>query len=131
MQSVFILDTNVLLRFLVADNQKQFIQAKDLLRQAENGKIQLIVEPVVIAETCFVLEHYYKKSLDQIAETMQVFLSVDWLLIEHKIALRGLWEFYVQRMHFVDSYLLAMAKFEGIATFSFDQKLSKKLKQYE
>ena len=47
--------------------------------------------------------------------------------MEHKKALLGMWDWYEQGQHFVDSYLLALEKYEGIGVFSFDKELDKKL----
>lgn len=123
----FLLDTNVLLRAVVADHPAQFAQAKRLFSAAKQGEIQLLVTPVVIAEACFVLESFYKKSVAEIADTMEVFLSADWLLIKQREALQGMWDFYRRKMHFVDSYLLALAKQNSYQLATFDLALSKRL----
>jgi len=124
---VFVLDTNVLLRALVADQPAQLIQAKRLFAAAKRGELSLLVTPVVIAEACFVLESFYKQSVAEIADTMEVFLSADWLLIEQQDALQGMWDYYRRKMHFVDSYLLSLAKQNNYQLATFDVALSKRL----
>lgn len=122
------MDTNVILRFLLADVEWQHHAAQQLLRKAESGKIKVVILPVIVAEACFVLNKFYQKSFAEIAEVMESLLAPSWLEIEHRDALRGMWDWYVQGMHFVDSYLLALNKYEGVELVSFDKKMTKKIK---
>ena len=120
-----VVDTNIILRFLVGDVESQYNHAKKIFLRAEKGDIDLLITPIVIAESCFVLEHFYKKSYLEISIAMQGFLSINWLNIEHKKSLRGMWLWYEKGFHFVDSYLLALKKYEGMKIVSFDKDLKK------
>ena len=53
-----ILDTNVLLRFLVGDNKQQHQEAERWFKEAEQRKRKIVLVPLVVAETCFVLESF-------------------------------------------------------------------------
>ena len=118
-----LLDTNVILRFLVSDNQKQYQQASKWFKEAEKGKRKLVIKPIVIAEACFVLESFYRKSRKEISRTFEVFLSQKWLIVEDRDALLALWPWYRKKLHFVDSYLLALASQGNSRILSFDKKL--------
>ncbi|MBM4177459.1 PIN domain-containing protein, partial [Candidatus Gribaldobacteria bacterium] len=85
----FLLDTNVLLRFLVGDEKSQQKKAISWFKQAEKGKIKIIVTPIVIAESAFVLESFYKQSKAEIGNCFEVFLSQRWLQVESREALLG------------------------------------------
>jgi len=119
-------DTNLIVRLVVGDVKEQQKQAIDIFRQAEKTKMTLVILPIIVAESCYVLSSYYKKTHDEIADTMESLLSPGWLEIEHRDALRGMWDWYRQGMHFVDSYLLALAKYEKVELLSFDKKLMKR-----
>jgi len=121
-----VLDTNILLRLVVGDVKKQQQIAIDLFLQAEKGEIILIIHPVVLAEVCFVLSTFYDKSDKEVSDMMEALLTPSWLEIEHRKALSGMWRWYSEGMHFVDSYLLALEKYEGVEMISFDKKLNKK-----
>ena len=121
-----LLDTNIILRYLVGDVREQYDLAGKLFRQAERGEVALEVLPTIVAEACFVLTSFYKKSTSEVAEAMEGFLSVPWMEAEHRAALQGMWEWYRNGQHFVDSYLLALEKYEGYDVVSFDKKLLKK-----
>lgn len=122
----YILDTNVLLRFLVGDNKSQQIQAIEWFRQAEKGEIKIIVVPLVIAETCFVLESFYKQNRSDIISSMEVFISQRWLRVENRDVIKHTWFYYQNNLHFVDSYLLAWSKISQDGILSFDQKVLNK-----
>lgn len=119
-------DTNVLLRFLVGDERTQHNLAVTMFREAEAGKIELIILPIIVAEVCFVLNKFYKKTYVEIADAMESLLTPTWLEIEHKDSLRGMWGNYREGMHFVDSFILAIKKYESCDLFSFDKKLMRK-----
>lgn len=118
-----VVDTNVILRFLVGDNKKQLKQAKDWFRQAQQDKINLIILPLVIAEACYVLESFYQVERGEIAQKMQVLISQRWLKVQQRQVLISLWPFYLEGLYFVDSYLLSWTKVNHQAVLSFDQEV--------
>lgn len=123
-----ILDTNVLLRFLVGDNAAQQKRAEHWLKEAADGKRIIIVSAIVIAEACFVLESFYRHSRGEIADALEVFLAERWLHVEDRDILLGIWPWYRQGAHFVDSFLCAKAQTENAEILTFDKKLSKQSK---
>lgn len=122
-----ILDTNVILRFLVGDNKEQQKQAIEWLQEAEGGKREIVVPSIVIAEASFVLESFYKKSRTEIAEAMEVFLSQSWLKVENRKILTELWAWYRLGFHFVDSFLLSWSKSDKYKILTFDKEILKKM----
>jgi predicted nucleic-acid-binding protein len=122
-----LLDTNVLLRFLVGDNKNQQETAKQWFKEAEQRKRIIAVVPIVVAETAFVLESFYKKSRQEIADALELFVSQKWLRVEDREVLIRVWPRYCQGFHFVDSFLLAWTQAHSGTILSFDQKLSKKI----
>lgn len=120
-----LIDTNVILRFLVGDNSNQQLKAREIFRDAESGKRALRIKVLVVAEACFVLESFYKKSRLEIADTFQVFLSQKWLHVDDRQSLLSLWDHYKKGLHFVDSYLLALAQNNHAAIVTFDKELAK------
>lgn len=121
-----ILDTNVLLRFLVGDNQKQRQQAEQWLKEAEQRERKIVVAPLVVAEACFVLESFYKKQRKEIADALEVLIAQRWLQVEEREVMLSLWLWYRQGLHFVDSFLLAWAQAYKGTILTFDQSLLRK-----
>lgn len=123
-----VVDTNVILRYLVGDNKKQQQQAQEWFKQAQVGQKRLVIKPLVVAEVCFVLESFYKKSRQDITDALVVLLSQKWLLVDDRQVLLSLWDNYRQGLHFVDSYLLAWADVNQSEVLSFDQEVAGKSK---
>lgn len=63
------LDTNVLVRFLVRDDEKQAQLVYARFKQAESAREVLFVPLLVVLETIWVLESAYDKSRDEILDS--------------------------------------------------------------
>jgi predicted nucleic-acid-binding protein len=124
-----IIDTNIILRFLVGDDKKQQQKAREIFKEAQAGKRKIIIKPLIIAEACFVLESFYKQQRDKIAASFEVILSQKWLTVEDRETMLSLWPWYRKNFHFVDSYLLAWAEINDAEVISFDKKLLRNLDQ--
>lgn len=121
----YLLDTNIIVRFFVGDNPSQAKKAASYFKKAEKGEINLVVKPLVIAEACFVLESFYKKSREDIASGLQVFLAQKWLVVDDRQILQNIWPTYLDGHHFVDGYLFSVAIYKKYKVLSFDKKLLK------
>lgn len=118
-----IVDTNVILRFLVGDDTIQQEKARELFLRAKKRERKLVIKTLVVAEVCFVLESFYKKRREEITEAFEVFLSQKWLEVEERDILLLLWSWYKKGLHFVDCYLLSWAKSNHSQIVTFDKKL--------
>ena len=80
-----------------------------MFRRAEKGEIKLLILPVVVAEVSYVfLGRFISKVETEISSYLQSFLAQPCFELEHEKALLGMWDWYEQGQHFVDSYLLAL-----------------------
>lgn len=120
-----LIDTNILTRFFIGDNQGQHRQAEKFFREAEFGKRKLKLTALVVAEVTYVLESFYKRSRPEIAQYLKVFISQKWLAVDERKILQNSWQWYLKGFHFVDSYLLASVKIKGEKILTFDKKLQK------
>lgn len=120
-----ILDTNVIVRFLVRDDEDLYSRSVKVLKNASDKNKKLLVKSVVVAEVCYVLESFYEKNRQEIATAMESFLAQKWLDVEERDVLISIWPWYLKNLHFVDSYLIASAKTAGGKVITFDEKLAK------
>ena len=120
-----IVDTNVLVRLLVEDNKEQQEAAVGYFRDAEKGLRQLHITPLVIAETCFVLESFYKKKRSDISGALSSLISPHWLRVENRGIVEDALRHYISGLHFVDSYLLAWKDANDGAVLTFDREVEK------
>jgi len=68
---VIAIDTNVLVRFLVRDDEKQAQAVYKRLKQAEKARESLFVPLVVLLETIWVLESAYDKSRAEVQDAIR------------------------------------------------------------
>src|SRR3989338_3090321 len=109
--------------YLVGDDKLQQQKAQTIFQKAKDGKISLVIKPLIVAEACFVLESFYQRGREEIADAFEVFLSQKWLKVEERETLLALWDWYKKNFHFVDSYLLSWAKLNAGKIVTFDKKL--------
>ncbi len=115
-------DTNVVLRYLLCDNEAQSPIAKDLI---EGGAFLL---PEVLMETSHVLRTFYGIDRRDIAE--QLLIVLKWVTMERKaIMIRACKIFSDTKLDFVDCILAAYHELENVAVFTFDKKLNNQLKR--
>jgi len=76
------LDTNVLIRFLVMDDEKQAHIVRDLFQQAETAQQRLFVPLPVALEMIWVLESVYAIPRQRILDALQKLLLMPVLLFD-------------------------------------------------
>jgi predicted nucleic-acid-binding protein len=69
------LDTNVLVRFLVGDDEEQFQRAEKLIRKSANAGDPVYISLLVLLETEWVLRSRYKLNKAEILGTFSELLS--------------------------------------------------------
>jgi predicted nucleic-acid-binding protein len=63
-----IIDANVILRFFLADDEKQFQKAFDFIQALEAGKDEALLTEIVFAEVVWVLQKVYHVPRTEIAQ---------------------------------------------------------------
>lgn len=123
----YLVDTNVILRFITREPETQAQQAAQFFQQCENGEALLKFSPIVIAEVVFVLTgKIYGFRRNVVAEQLQRFLSnpsfqvhdLDEILLALKL-------FKSHAIDFADAYLAASAQLSGETVASFDKDFRK------
>ena len=119
------LDTNVLVRFLVKDDEEQHMRTVRLLRRAAEEGEALFVGDVVLAEVVWVLQVRYGLGRAEIASTVRALLEAEHLAFESTDrCLRALRRLEAGRGGFADYLIAERASDEGCANLAtFDQAL--------
>ena len=119
-----IIDTNFILRYLLADNQEQYQIAKTFFQNVKSGKIRAYLEQAVIMEVIFVLSSYYKVPRDRIVNVLNNFLRYKGLVINEKeIIIKALEIYITTKLHIVDSLLAAKSIVSNLNIMTFDNEL--------
>jgi len=75
-------DTNVLVRYLLQDDEQQSTTATHIIEGFSNEHPGFISQ-VVLVETVWVLTYRYKLAKDQIAQTIEILLGARELVVEN------------------------------------------------
>jgi len=121
------IDTNILVRFLVSDDEQQSKKVYNIFKTAELNKKELFVSLLVILESIWVLESVYKISREDILDSISGLLLMPILKFEHQSTL----QLFAQsakgnRYDLSDLLIACCAKEQGCETvLTFDKKASK------
>lgn len=122
-----ILDANMILRFLLKDNEKMADTAEELI---DNNAVLLTLE--VAAEVVFVLQKVYEQERSCISDLITRFAGLNNVSVsEHDVLIKGLEIFAKNRLDFVDCLLCAYNLCYGYEVCTFDAKLKKLIEKLE
>lgn len=121
-----IVDTNVIVRYLINDQPELHKKSRNFLDLVKLGKIKAYIEQTIFTEVIFVLTNLYNIPRDKIKESLHSLLLYRGFYNSEKDILIESLNIYTQtNLHIVDCIIAAKAKFENLEIQSFDQKLMK------
>jgi predicted nucleic acid-binding protein len=115
-------DANVILRLVTGDPPEMADAAESMFRLVDRGELELLVEPVVVAEAVWVLSSFYGFSPSEIAPVLRAFLAGEGIIVREKDALFEALQLYEDRnVDFVDALLAVTMMNSGVPeVYSFD-----------
>jgi predicted nucleic acid-binding protein len=116
-------DTNVLVRHLTGDPPAMAERATAFLA----SDMELYLADLVVAETVYVLESFYRASREQIAEAMRSLVAMRSMnTVDPAQLLRAIEVYELDRLDFAEAYLVACAESTGICKIaSFDRTIDR------
>ena len=124
--TIHVIDTNIVLRFLLADHPDHFARAKELMDQVQAGKRKAYLAESVLAECLFVLTKFYKVPKEEAARRLDELLDYKGFTGDRLAILRSaLAIFIANKIAFVDAVILAIAQHNGWHLETFDKALAK------
>jgi predicted nucleic-acid-binding protein len=120
-----LVDTNLIVRYLVQDHEKHAKAAGKLFEACDRGDVVIVVLPAVLAECVFVLESFYEHPRGDIASALGRLISSPGVEIDTAIHLDALDRYRKTKVHFVDCLIAATAATENMPVASFDQDFRK------
>jgi predicted nucleic acid-binding protein len=122
----YLVDTNVLLRFLIGEPAPQAAAARKLFTRAAKGDVVLDVSPVIVAETFYTLTSFYGVDRKAAAGKLALLLRQHGVRVrEEAQVLLALGLLQTANVGFADAYLAAGAEAEKVAVASFDKDFEK------
>ena len=121
-----LIDTNLIVRYLVQDHEKHAKAAEKLFDACDRGELVIVVLPVVLAECVFVLESFYGRPRADIASALGTLISSPGVVIsDAAIHLDALQRYRQTKLHFVDCLIAANAAAENTPVATFDHDFRK------
>jgi predicted nucleic-acid-binding protein len=116
-----IVDTNIMLRYILSDNEEQATQAEQII---DNNHIHLPIE--VLCEVVYVLEKVYNADREDIATQLSDIINSENITVPYQEAvLLGLQHYDKDKLDFVDGILAGYSEAENATVHTFDKKLRK------
>ncbi len=125
MKNIHVVDTNFILRFLLADHERHYQQASAFMEAVQSGRERAYIPESVMAECIYVLLKVYKVPYAEIVGQLSALLDYRGIVGEHVPVMRqALHLSLVSSISFVDALVLTTAKQHGWQARTFDRKLN-------
>ena len=118
---MIVIDTNIILRYLLNDNEELSKQAIDII---DNNTI--LIPNEVIVEASYVLRKVYNVEKEKIYEAVQSLIEIDNISFQNtKVISLAFKTYATQNLDIVDCMLYAYNRIEKYEVETFDKKLNK------
>lgn len=123
---VYLLDTNIIIRFLVGDHEAHLTQSIDIFKQIEIAKLQVKILESVLMEAYFVLTKFYKLPKEEVINDLKTILAFNGVVNSNKpILYETLTIMERKNIDFVDALICAKSKLQGFGRLSFDDDVKR------
>lgn len=124
-------DTNVILRYLLADVPDQHAIASTFFEAVRDGRSWAVVLEGVVAECVYVLHKYYRVPRPEVAAQLCGLLQYKGIRNHDRPELlAALQKFGGTKLDFVDCLLLAKGRGEAVEILSFDAALKARVSRH-
>jgi predicted nucleic acid-binding protein len=121
-----LVDTNLIVRYLVQDHEKHAKAAGKLFDACDRGEVIIVVLPTVLAECVFVLESFYEHPRGHIVAALGRLIASPGVEISGvEVHLDALHRYQKTKVHFVDCLIAATSTSEEIPVATFDEDFRK------
>ena len=126
-------DTNILLRLLIKDDDIKKRACERLLEKAKRKEIHLYILPIVIMEIVWVLEKYYKLDRKTIRELTEAVMNTPELHIEMEDVFRKALRLYEEKnVKLADAVIGYWGLEKGISSvYTYDERDFRNIKDIE
>jgi predicted nucleic-acid-binding protein len=103
-----LIDTNVLVRFLTADPDPKYHNLLPFFKSLESGEIRVELKLIVLFQTLFVLQSFYKVPRESVADSLLSLLEFKGLTVKDKKIVKRMLSLWMNnKTDIVDCYLIA------------------------
>ncbi len=120
---MYLLDTNLIIRYLTEDDKKKATAVEELLKKPES---KLYLVDVAIAEIIWVLKSVYGENREEVVKKLRILLSSTTIKYNKEVITQTLKNYEEKNIGWVDAYLAALIQVGKYkALYSYDKGLDK------
>ena len=123
---VYLIDTNVIICFLVGDHKKHLEVATEIFKKIELGEYEVEILESVIMEALFVLIKFYKLPKDEVIDDLKKIIALRGVIGDKVLLIETLNIVENKNIDFVDALICAKSKLQGYVKLSFDKDVNRK-----
>ena len=117
-------DSNVVLRFLLSGDSVLSDSAKKIFKDAEDGKIKIYLDEVILAEVIWVLLSFYKMAKVEVCGRMAKLVVCRWIVNPRKeLIVNALAIWSKTKLSYIDCWLFTFCRDSGFRMRTFDLAL--------
>ncbi len=129
MHNHVVLDTNVILRYLLRDHEEMFQTSNEVFENIRKGTQKAELLDCVLAECVYVLTKFYRVSRAETADKLQMLLLYKGISNSNRQTMLDALALYrSENVNIVDCLVHQTAKDGKLSVFSFDLDLTRKLR---
>ncbi len=117
---VYLIDTNIIIRFLVGNDEEFLLQSTEIFQNIENGTVQVEILSEALMECYFVLTKFYKLPKNEVINDLKTILSLQGVVNQDKIILLETLNL-IENKHidFADVLICAKTKLQNYKSFRY------------
>jgi len=124
---VSLIDTNVIIRFLVGDHAEHLVKSKTIFQQIQDNTLQVEILSEVLMEVLFVVTKRYKVPKDVVIEKLKSILLLEGVVNHDKMILIHTLDMVEDKnIDFVDALICTKSKMQNYGKISFDKDVMNK-----
>ncbi len=123
---VYLIDANIIIRFLVGDNEKHLKIATEIFTKVENGEIEIEILDSVLMETLFVLIKFYKLPKPEVIKDIKKLIALRGVVGDKILLIETLNIIDNKNIDFVDALICAKSRLQGYGKLSLEKDGKKK-----
>ncbi|CAA6806509.1 MAG: Predicted nucleic acid-binding protein, contains PIN domain [uncultured Sulfurovum sp.] len=123
---VSLIDTNIIIRFLVGDHEEHLEIATEIFTKVERGEIEVEILEAVVMEALFVMVKFYKLPKSEVIADLKRLIALRGVVGDKVLLIETLNIVEDKNIDFVDALICAKSRLQGYGKLSFDKDVNKK-----
>lgn len=120
---MYTIDANVIIRFLVRDDEKMYKKSFEIFEKIENLEIKVLLESMIVAECYYVLTKVYKVPKKVVLASLKQIVSLENIFCEKAFVFEAFGILEKKNIDFADAFLLAKSALQNLKVLRFDKDI--------